>query len=349
MKKIIYTTLIFVFCALFCSNAFGAINGGTHVLMKDCTGVEDANPAYCTGDCQCYSTWASFWNDLDTTITSNLTLNCYAGIYDTNDVPAHVTENLQTFTITVQPASLANRPFSSDGKTGVIFNVDDANEFLNLDMSGTGSVVIDGIVVVVDGTSPTEIFEINDDTPEVTIKNCIIKGDGETNDTEAILNNAASGVIEVYNNFIYDVYDGFLTTVALDSSSFVSANTIIDCEDDGIDAGGVAGTYENNLVQNCAASSCFVNIGSAVGNNNICEDTSCANLSWGAQSTIQLEPTSTINQELDNNTNSGGYAEIDSDNDAQYVGVQDTLVADQDDEYGFGNLPANEYGITKVV
>lgn len=289
MKKIIYTVLILLYILLMLIIVgSGALSYGAISEDADCTdGVCNL------GAGQEYTTWAAFWNDLDATLTGDITLLVEPQVFTETAYPATVTENLAGYTIHVKPTYSYYFPTSSDITTGPRFDLQytSSDEFLNLNTAGAGQIIIEGLSIysTTSGKTPPAAYFLNTNagTAIVTLRRLSIKGDGATNTQYGIQENtAAASPLKVYNNYIYDVYDGIYLSTDLAAGSFIANNTIYGCEYKGIDANSYSALIFNNIMHN----SPLLDVNGAIGYNNLCNDTTCedADFSTGANNQDNL-------------------------------------------------------------
>ncbi|KPJ60285.1 MAG: hypothetical protein AMJ42_01525 [Deltaproteobacteria bacterium DG_8] len=291
-----------------------------------------------------YSSWRDFWNDLGA-LTGDITLLIDPVQFTETTAPAAVTENLNGYTLYIKPSSDENFPTSSDCSDGPRFitNYSATDEFLDLNMAGTGNVIIEGISVEVNSgsTTPTQIlYSHPQNTCNVTIKRCVFKGQ---QDGDGIKTSDVDPIQKFYNNFLYDFDDAVYIDVNLSAGSFLSANTIYGCDNHGIDANSKSGKFENNIVYNCGIDSGFNSIGSAYGYNNLTgpDDNSCADGNWVYASGNLIDKTLTFTDAANNvfflqspecddaiNAGIGDFSSYDDNLQAHYKLEPDNLTVD---------------------
>src|SRR3989339_284050 len=245
-------------------NASAAITAGNYTLKTS------------GGD---YSSWTAFWNDLGD-LTGDITLTVDASAFTEDTAPADVTENLNGYTLRV---TVATFPSTIDGSTGPRFTFNASNEFLNMQMEGPGTVIIEGIVFLKGSGTADETYYLTSINTSFTfiLRRCVIKGGGGYG---GVYLSDSGPTYNIYNNIIFDRTGAFGAGIyaAPEFTGFVSNNTIVDNNGAGIYGEDYAGLWENNLVYK----SQNIDFGgvstAATGNNNSSYDATADDFSAGA-------------------------------------------------------------------
>ena len=271
MKHKLLFIIFFVGFCLFANNADAVLTSG------------DVTLKLAGGD---YSTWTGFWNDLGN-LTGDITLTVDDSAFTENTAPADVTESLGGYTLKVTAATF---PSTTDGSTGPRITYNPNNEFLNLQMEGSGAVIIEGIVSTVTsvGSSARHYMFYNIVTTfTITLRrNILIQG------LIPLFVWDVTPTYNIYNNIIYDATDSYTYGIRLigDLTGFISNNTIVDLSGStsgtGILGNGTGtGLWENNLVHNSQTTD-FSTIASYTGNNNSSYDQTADDFSTGANNRV---------------------------------------------------------------
>ena len=218
-----------------------------------------------------YSHWNTFWDDLGD-LTGNITCTVDNSAFTETSVPAAVTESLGGFTLKVTAATF---PTTTDGTTGPRFtwNAGTAT-FLDMEMEGTGNVIVEGIVFLVGSGTPTYVYYTTaiDASFNFTLRRNIIKGG-----YLGICLADATPTYYIYNNVIYNQTNGtngYGIWEFYNLTGFISNNTIVDVNVTGTTFGyGIdfilkAGLAENNLVYYSKTTDYTRVSTAATGNNN---------------------------------------------------------------------------------
>jgi hypothetical protein len=118
-------------------------------------------------------------------LNGDVTLLIDPAEFNEDTAPDPVTVNLNGHTLHIKPSYDIYFPTSSGCNTGprFVLNYSSADdEFLDLNMSGTGHVIIEGISVEVKSGSTTPtclINSVNQNASVTTIRRCILKGQND--------------------------------------------------------------------------------------------------------------------------------------------------------------------------
>jgi len=245
-------------------------------------------------------------------LTADTTVLIEPGIYREDTYSTNgIDIDLNGHALIIKPSDNSEYPAHSSPHTGVrvICDYDSADDFLYINATDAGRVIVEGLSIEVDSasTAPTAFINIaNQDASTVSIRRNILKGDGVGSTMEGIQDTVLTdAAIQIEGNFIYDVYDGILLAQDQETGSYIKGNTIYGCIDDGIDGGGgtATGIIKDNLVQGSGGDD-FAAISDATGSYNVCDDASCAGEEWGnasSSNTTKL-PNDTYSYEADNFT-----------------------------------------------
>jgi hypothetical protein len=211
-----------------------------------------------------YNSWAGFWNDLGD-LTGNITCTVDASDFTNQDVPATVTENLNGYTITVQPVSY---PTTTDGTTGARFTFVAGGMALRVSVAGAGSTIIQGIVLK--RTTQDYVCFLEQATASFIFRRNIVSGgyDG--------ICKASSASCWVYNNIFINC---FYSILDFNGGIVCQNNTGVNSPDVCFIANNTAGLYENNVAYNNTSTD-FYTRNNATGRNNASEDGSAADANW---------------------------------------------------------------------
>lgn len=275
MKKLLFSLLL---CLIICGNSYAVITAGNYTLKAS------------GGD---YATLKDFLNDLGN-LTGDLTLTVDAGTYNETVLAGAVTESLNGYTLWIKPASF---PTTTDGTTGVIFNVNvgaGAN-FIQSQVNGAGTFIIEGLNFTYTTNRPHYIAAIYSAAAgyNFIIRRCVFKQAYEG----AIYIYDGDPTYNIYNNVIiksegasvsYGIY-----VRGINFKGYISNNTVIDVA--GVSTGyglgqesaGNTGLFENNLVYNSKTSD-FRNVGSCTGNNNASKDATADDFGTGGSWQISI-------------------------------------------------------------
>ncbi len=263
------TTIIGVF--FFANSAFATITSGNYTLK-----TSGGN----------YSTWAAFWNDLGD-LTGDITLIVDASAFTETVAPAAVTENLNGHTLKVTAATF---PSATDDSTGPRFTWNSADIFLDMEMEGPGTVIIDGIVFLQGTEIPPGVYKpYGIDTGFTFIlRRNIIKGG-----SYGIYLYDGSPTYRIYNNIIYNQSGSYGMGIGLGegfTGGFCSNNTIIDVMGTtagyGLWGGDTQGLSDNNLVYKSKTADFFGVSAAVTGNNNSSYDATADDFKFGANNRI---------------------------------------------------------------
>jgi len=269
-------------------NASAAITAGNYTLKTS------------GGD---YSSWTAFWNDLGD-LTGDITLTVDASAFTEDTAPADVTENLNGYTLRV---TVATFPSTIDGSTGPRFTFNASNEFLNMQMEGPGTVIIEGIVFLKGSGTADETYYLTSINTSFTfiLRRCVIKGGGGYG---GVYLSDSTLIYNIYNNIIFDRTGAFGAGIyaAPEFTGFVSNNTIIDNNGAGIYGEDYAGLWENNLVYNSQLMD-FGGVSTvATGNNNSSYDATADDFFAGANNRINKTTSPFTNYAVDDFTLAAG-------------------------------------------
>lgn len=251
-----------------------------------------------------YNSWASFWADIDTsTLTGDVILKVYPGKYDEGTTePAQVYTALAGYTIWIRPYDYPNGfPSTTDGRSGAVFELgyDATQEFLHLSVTGAGTVIIEGISVIVTSgsTSPANIIYNNamtGSTQTVIVRRCIFINEAASPADGIAYYSPNTPNHQVYNNVLIGFRDGIVNWGQTPASdSYISHNTVVNSTRYGISGADKACLYENNLVDNSTTSDYYNVDLNATGYNNLSEDATADDFAIGANNVINATITFT--------------------------------------------------------
>ncbi len=221
-----------------------------------------------------YSTWAAFWDDLGN-LTGNITCTVDASAFTEGTAPAPVTETLGGFTLHVLPASF---PTSTDASTGARFTGNYTGIFLDMQMEGPGTLIIEGMVFIEGTSEPTYALRaiLIDTEFDLIYRRNIVKG---TTLGVSIADVTLTGY-SLYNNIIYDASNTGMYLTQDASSAIVANNTIVNC-DEGFSANSKILTAENNLSYGSGNLDYTGIATNTIGNNNANSDHTGDDGDWG--------------------------------------------------------------------
>jgi len=221
-----------------------------------------------------YSSWAGFWDDLGD-LTGDITCTVDASAFTEPTAPAGISESLNSHTLHVLPASF---PTKTDASTGARFTGNYTGSFIQMEMEGSGSIIIEGIVFI-EGTSEpySAINTIGISTAfNLTFRRNIIKGGTYGIYTASILDAG----LKVYNNILYDCSNTGLYNVQDKPNAIFANNTEVSSSHWGCRMSDQAVTVENNLSYGNGTD--YLQIGTDTeGNNNADSDATAENADWG--------------------------------------------------------------------
>ena len=223
-----------------------------------------------------YSSWEAFWNDLGN-LTGDITCTVDASAFTESTAPAAVTESLNGYTLHVLPASF---PTKTDASDGARFTCNYTANILDLEMEGSGDVIIEGMVFIEGTSTPLRAIFLYLISTEfnITIRRNIVKGCGTGIYNRGIPMNSGT---KIYNNICFDQYWNGLEFKYDAPLALYANNTVDNCHISGVEAGYEEIILENFLVYG-SNSSDYYNIATLVeGNNTAASDTSNENADWG--------------------------------------------------------------------
>jgi hypothetical protein len=305
MRKLRYLFIILFIVLLSASISYAVVTEGTKTLKR--MGFEDNDDTWTDTRGADYNSWYAFWNDIGD-LTGDLTLQVEATKFYEINSPPTFDHALGDYTLTIEPLNDYSI-VSSDGKTGpqiIARWSSGTEEILDLQPTGTGTVVITGMSFSTPGTLiPAYIFNVGNDNASTTIiKNCSISGN-KTTPGSGIYVATSTAKVQIYNNYIYECNDGIILASNLIDGSHISNNVVYDCGDDGIVVSLFDCLLKNNISWGNDTEDFDINTNPALldarGYYNISSDASASDSSWKMGSNNQINISTDIFTDSANN------------------------------------------------
>ena len=218
-----------------------------------------------------YTTWANFWNDVGD-LTGDLTCTVSDG---TNPVGAAtaVSFAMGGHTLHVLPETF---PTKTDASTGSRITFNTLENMLSLDVTGAGTVIIEGMVLLQGTRKPGRGLDVGAEATDVILRRNIVKGCDEGIRWQPV----TTGSVSIYNNIVYDSGFAGLSIWRDDTTALVANNTLVHCGYN-VWAGDEEVTFINTLAYGAVAAD-YINIELLTnGYNNADSDGTGADGDWG--------------------------------------------------------------------
>ena len=246
--------------------------------------MAEAQGSFTVGTGADYASWDLAIADIAATLTGDLTLTQVAPVPADSGTAAAKAVNLDgnTLTLTSDTPHLG-RP--AGGHTTTLTGASDSNHIIPLQVTGTGSLVIEQLNLRRTGT-PTASNSIDVETqgPDVDIHDCIVISSATSGTTVGIKTVGGVGAsgstdINVWNCAVSGYTTGGSLAAGNSSVLTVENITVWDC-DTNIDAASSDGTFINCVGFSNSSTADFANTGSADGTNCASEDASAGDGNW---------------------------------------------------------------------